>query len=257
MRLIRFASVLLFASAIARDARAEDLFEIQVFHARVTRQGTFGAELHSNYGAAGARVTPEGEASTKGVLFQLIEPSYGVARGFEIAAHLQHAFRPDGTVDWGGAKLRAMYLLTPGVDGADGWHLAINAEGGYMPRRFDANRWGMEVRPVVEWTHGALDIDFNPMIAIPFGAERPGVPELQPAVSTRYALAGVVSPSLEYYAQLGPVTDMRGIAGQRHYVFETLDVIAWPHWILHGGVGQGLTAASTKWIVTVLVGRLF
>jgi hypothetical protein len=47
------------------------------------------------------------------------------------------------------------------------------------------------------------------------------------------------------------------LAHQRHYVFETVEVVRWPEWIVHAGVGEGLTSASTRWIVTSIVGHVF
>ena len=91
-RAIAFLLALLWPSAAA----AEDLFEIQVFHARVNDAGQPALELHSNYAG--------------GVLFQNIEPSVGVARSWEVGLHLQHAIDAQG-VAWGGARLRTMALL--------------------------------------------------------------------------------------------------------------------------------------------------
>ena len=263
---MRPARHVLTASALAlsivgasQAAHAEDLFEIQVFHARVAPYQHFQLELHSNYAGDGATVTTPPEASTSGVLYEMLEPSYGFAPRWEVGAHLQQSLRPDGTVDWGGAKLRAMVLLTEPHSDVETtvFHFAINVEGGYQPARIDPARWGTEIRPVIDWTRAWFDVDVNPIIAFGWSGDHAGVPQLQPAASVRATIAETVAPGVEYYAQLGPLSDIPPVAEQRHYVFQTVDVVRWPEWIVHLGFGEGLTSASTRWIVTSILGHVF
>ncbi len=258
-RLVRGAALLGAIGAMASfapSARAEDLFEVQVFHARVVPRGHVDVELHTNYAAVGPRRIARGEVSSNGTLYELLEPSYGIAPGWEIAAHVQQAFRPDGTLLWGGEKLRVMKLFNPEDEGGE-WHFALNAEGGYQPERFDPARWGVEVRPILEWTPGVVDIDLNPIVAVPLAGEDAGIPQLMPAISLRLALGAIVQPSIEYYAELGPLTHMTRADIQRHYVYETLDVVRWRAWILHAGIGQGLTRSSTTFVATTILGHIF
>jgi hypothetical protein len=92
---------------------------------------------------------------------------------------------------------------------------------------------------------------------VPLGADSAGIPQLQPALALRLLFAGLVQPSVEYYAQLGPVSHFVPLAWQRHYIFETIDVVRWREWIVHIGVGEGLTSASSRFIVTSLLGHHF
>ncbi len=238
-------------------ARGEELFEIQVFHARVTTLRAFGLELHTNYAGAGATYVEPPEASTSGVLYSMLEPTYGVAENWEVGLHLQQAIRPDGVVDWGGVKARAMVLFTSALSEEDGFHAALSVESGYQPARFDEARWSTELRPVLEWTSGAFDLDVNPMFVFPWGGEHPAVPHFAPAASVRVAFADVVAPGVEYYADFGSLSAVPSLPYQWHYIYQTLDVIAWRDWILHAGVGEGMTSASTKWLVTTMIGLLF
>ncbi len=92
-----------------RLARADDLFEIDVFHVRVNQPLQFGTELHSNYVVSGApRDAPE--LSANHVLYELVEPTFGIVEGWEVGAHIQEAVRPTGP-DWGGARLRTMAIF--------------------------------------------------------------------------------------------------------------------------------------------------
>jgi hypothetical protein len=88
-------------ASLASSARAEDLFEIQVFHTPIVAPKHFDVELHSNYAALGSSVVPHGDVSTQGFLYEMIEPSFGIAPGWEIGGHIQQAFRSDGVLVWG------------------------------------------------------------------------------------------------------------------------------------------------------------
>jgi hypothetical protein len=255
-RVATMLGTLCVGASLVSSAHAEDLFEIQVFHSPIVAPTHFDLELHSNYAAAGPSVVPKGEVSSAGVLYEMIEPSYGIAPGWEVAAHIQQAFRPDGVLVWGGNKLRVMGMFTDD-DPRARWRFAVNLEGGYQPRRFDPAQWGLELRPVVEWTEGAFDVDLNPVVAAPLGGDDAGIPQLQPSVALRVVLGDLLKLSAEYYAQLGPISRMPPVELERHYLFETVDVLRWREWIIHIGVGEGLTTASTRFVATSLVGRHF
>ena len=245
----------LAALASPSSARAEDLFEVQVFHARVDPYEHAAIELHSTYAGAGASTTPPPEASTKGVLYELVEPTYGIAPGWEIGMHFQEAIRSDGMPVWGGARARVMTITRD--ESESGWHFGFNLEGGYGPPRFDADMWTVEARPIVEWTCPWLDLDLNPVLVEPLAGDHVGVPHFVPSFAARAVIAETLSPGLEYYGDLGPLTSMGPVASQRHYIFEAIDVVRYREWILHAGLGEGLTSASSKWIVTTDLGHIF
>jgi hypothetical protein len=242
-----------FVVCVCRAARADDLFEIDVFHVRVNEPMQFGTELHSNYVVAGAaREAPE--LSPNRVLYELVEPTFGVAKGWEVGAHLQQAVRPTG-LDWGGARLRTM-LIVPTAE-AFPVKLAVNVEGGYTPSEYNPNTWDLEVRPVAEWRWSSFDIDVNPIVDITFTGPSAGIPQLNPAAALRYTVLGSLDLGLEYYASLGPVNGLSPVAKQGHYLFESLDLVRWPFWRVRAGLGEGLTAWSNPLTVTTILGHFF
>jgi hypothetical protein len=167
-----------------RSARADDLFETQVFHVRVNEPGQFGAELHSNYVASGAAREPP-ELSPNHVLYKLIEPTFGLTKYWEVGDHFQQAVRPTG-LDWGGAKLRTMVIIsTPETFPLK---LGVNFEGGYTPPAYDPGTWVFEIRPIAEWRLGELDIDVNPIVDFNFQGSTSGVPRFEPAAAARYTV---------------------------------------------------------------------
>ena len=242
------------ALPLAGQAHAEDLFEVQVFHSRIAPAQKLMLELHSNYVTASAPSVTPPEQPSGGVLFQQIEPSYGIAPHTEVAVHFKHAIDAHG-VTWGGVVVRGMTLLRDAQDSPV--KIGINVEGGYTAARFDPARWIAELRPVIEWEDGLRDIDLNPVVAFRFtGADR-GIPMFQPSVSTRVIIAQVVAPGVEYYADFGPVSDFLPLAQQHHYGFVTADILASRRWPIHFGAGAGLTPASSRAIITILVGHEF
>jgi hypothetical protein len=244
---------LVCALLCAEPARADDLFEIQVFHVRVNEEDQLGTELHSNYVASGAaRDAPE--LSANHAMYQMLEPTYGLTDSWEIGAHLQAAWHPTG-IAWGGAKLRTM-VIAPTPETSP-FKLGVNFEGGYVPPEYDPGAWVFEVRPVVEARFGDIDLDVNPIVAVGFEGPERRIPRLEPAAAARYTLLDAVDLGLEYYASLGPVNGFRPLAKQGHYVYETVDIVRWRAWKLRAGVGEGVTAGSNPVTFTTVVGHYF
>jgi hypothetical protein len=167
-------------------ARGDDLFEISVFHARVNEPGQLGLELCSNYVARGVLARDAPEASPDRVLYEMLEPSIGIARGWEAAIHLGLAQRPDGTVDAGEMKYRFMGVAPklPGVP----LKLAVNLEGGYLNARFEPARWTGEIRPILELSIGDLDVDLNPVMSFGWTEPHAGIPRFEPEAAVRYTV---------------------------------------------------------------------
>jgi hypothetical protein len=140
-------AVELLTSVWPETARADDLFEIEVFHVRVNEPLQLGAELHSNYVASG-RTRDAPEVSPDHVLYEMLEPTLGLTKYWEVGAHLQAAVRPSGT-DWGGVKLRTMFVI-PTPEGS-AFKLGVNVEGGYTPPPYDPGTGTFEIRPIAEW----------------------------------------------------------------------------------------------------------
>jgi hypothetical protein len=250
---ITIASLLAVTTSFAfvRDAAADDLFEIQVFHVRVDEPGQVGAELHSNYVLSGvARESPE--LSPNHVLYEMVEPTWGFAKGWELGAHIQTAVRPSG-VEWGGNKLRIMAIVP--TASTFPIRFAANFEGGYDPPAYDPGKSALEIRPIAEMRLGPFDFDLNPVLATNGEGARAGVPRLEPSGAVRFALLHTVDLSVEYYAALGPLNGFLPLDKQSHTIFEAVDLVRWPHWVVRAGIGEGLTESSNGIIFTTMLGH--
>jgi hypothetical protein len=240
----------------ARDARAGDPFEIQVYDGTANPPGAFGLELHLNDWATGHRDATPPEAPLHGQFHATLEPSVGVTPFLELGAYLQGAVRTDdGVVDWAGAKLRAKVVTPPSFD--PHWRLGVNLELSLLPDTYDADRWGVEVRPIAAWHDERWLFAVNPILGQPLaGSDASEGPSLEPCVKAARTL-GPVAVGLEYYATLGPVGALLPLSDQEHYVFEAVDLAEEGPIEINAAVGEGLTPASAGIVFKVILGYTF
>ena len=103
---------------------AVDPFEIQVYDATANSPGVPGIELHVNRVFDGVRAAASPELPAHHQTHFTLEPSLGIFPFLELGAYVQTALNADGSFAYAGTK-----LVT----------------------RYDANRWGGEIRPIVAW----------------------------------------------------------------------------------------------------------
>ena len=234
---------------LAGTARAVDPFEIQVYDGTADAAGAAGVEAHVNGVVDGLRAAPSPAIPPNHTVHLTLEPSYGVRTYWELGAYLQTALRPDGNYDFAGVKLRSK-LVTP-----SGWRpslrLGVNAEISYLPARYDSDRWGGEVRPIVAWENHRFLFAFNPILDISLTG---GIPSFEPAAMAVVKIRDVISVGLEYYAGVGPLTAPAALREQQQIVYEVVNLLAVRGLEVNLGVGEGLTAASNGLTVKAIVG---
>jgi hypothetical protein len=245
--------VALLLALVARDAKAVDPFEIQIYDGTASRPGVPGLELHVNRVFDGVKTAEAPELPLHRQTHFTLEPSYGVLPFLELGGYFQTTLRADGGLDYAGTKLRAK-LVTP-----EGWHahlrLGLNFEVSLLPERYDRGRWGSEVRPIVAWENERFLLAVNPVVSVSLaGPEASEGPSFEPAGMVKAKLAEVLGAGLEYYSDLGPIAQPAARDAQQHYVYEVLDVLALPRVELSVGVGEGLTPASSRFVGKVILG---
>jgi hypothetical protein len=247
--------VLLSSLLLTSSAWAQDPFEIQVYDTSINEPGHFGLELHSNYVASGVGPSSSGELATDRVLHETLEPSFGLTDFLELGAYLQTARRPDGTFDYAGVKLRTKLVLPESQD----WpiHLAVNVELSWLPAAYDVARWGGEIRPILEWHPGSWVVDLNPILSFAFGGPDAGVPSFDPALGVRWEFDDLLALGLEYYGGTGPLSNVRPIKNEEHYIYEQLRVLAVDRTEIQLKLGQGLTRGSNGLVLAAILGHEF
>ena len=243
------ATTVLAALLPARAARALDPFEIQVYDGTADAAGAAGVEAHVNGVVDGLRAAPPPEVPPNHTVHFTLEPSYGVRAYWELGAYLQTALRPDGSYDFAGVKLRSK-LVTP-----SGWRpslrLGINTEVSYLPARYEADRWGGELRPIVAWENHRFLFAFNPILDISLTG---GIPSFEPAAMAVMKIRDELSLGLEYYAGFGPLDAPAALHDQQQILYQVVNLLAVRGLEVNLGVGEGLTPASNGLTVKAIVG---
>ncbi len=242
-------------STAAAPAFAFDPFEIQVYDGATNQAGEASLELHANYHHAPSQPAGPGpELPTHKQAHFTLEPALGLTPYWEVGAYVQVAARFDDTLYWAGGKLRSKLVTPEGWD--PHWTLGINYEIGAVPRYFDADRYGAEIRPILAYEARFVKLALNPNVEVGFAGEglRAG-PELTPAAAAYLRIPDVAEIGVEYYASLGPVKHVPRLAQQEHYLFGAGNLLALAGWELNAGVGAGLTDGSTDLIAKLIVGH--
>lgn len=254
MRSVALAALVLVAAA---PAWAVDPFEIQVYDGSINQRGEAGLELHGNFTAQG-RTTPDymGELPPDKLLRLTVEPSFGLLEWWELGAYLQFAFDPGAPAGhWAGFKLRSKWVVPQRHTGP--FLLGVNLELARGVQRFGGPYWDTELRPILAWGHGRWLLAFNPILGWTLnGPDGRAAPELEPAAKVRFDAGHHVGVGVEYYAGLGPLSDVAAPSRQEHVLYATGDLIDGPI-ELNLGVGRGLTSASDDWTMKAIVGFAF
>lgn len=249
---------LLAGLVAARKVRAQDRFEIQVYDSETAPQGGVGVETHVNAIVRGTtQPSAQGEAPTDRQTHLTFEPHVGVASWCELGAYLQTAYDADGSAHFGGFKLRfKMRLPRRYARGIIG--LALNLEFSDVPARYEANVYGSELRPIIDFMYKRLYASFNPIVDIDLAGTIAGRPQLQPAAKISVTAVRGLAFGLEYYANFGAVTRLLPGREETHRLFVVADIV---HSItkrlglsVNLGAGYNLTGEGDRWVVKAIIG---
>lgn len=254
----RFLSVssLVALGALARNARAVDPFEIQVYDGTANQPKQFGLEVHWNDVAEGRKVGDAPELASNHVMHTTLEPSYGLTSWWELGAYVQSALRPDGEIDFAGAKLRSKFVTPP--NWSDHFRLGLNLELSAIPETYDRGVIGTELRPIAAYDSEHLLLVVNPIVTFGFeNGEASDGPRFEPAATAVVKIAHTLGVGAEYYGGLGPFSGFLPVRDQEHYVYEVVHVLSEKDIELRLGVGEGLTDASNPLVFSVILGSTF
>jgi hypothetical protein len=237
-------------------ARAQDNYEIQVYASELVPPRTTMVEIHSNFTVNGSKSVVDGVQPTNHAVHETLEITQGFTDWFETGFYVFSSIQPDGGWQWVGDHIR------PRVAIPEKWHwpvgLSLSQEFGYTQRKFTADTWTYELRPIIDKTIGPWYLGFNPT----FGRSLHGPSVGQgwifsPNVKVSYDFTKKIAGGIEYYGATGPATEFDPISQQQHQIFPTIDLNVSPKWEFNFGVGWGLTPATDHLIVKCIVGRRF
>ncbi len=238
------------------SARAQDLFEIQVYPYETVKPHETMAELHMNFTPSGTKTAAPGQFPNQHQFHFTVEVTQGLTQHFELAGYLVTAYVPDAGPKFVGARIR------PRLRAPEGWRLpfrfSLSTELAFTKHQFDANTVTLEIRPIIEKQAGKWYFSVNPVLSQSLqGVDSHRAPSFEPAVKIAYNVTKLLAPGIEYYAETGAISHFLPAGEQHHLIFPTLDVNVSPRWELNFSVGRGLTGTSEHWIVKWIIGRRF
>lgn len=241
---------------LAPIARAQDLFEIQVYPYETVEPRHTMVELHMNFIPSGTKDTEGGLFPNNHQFHFTVEVTHGLSKHWELGWYLVTAYVPDVGPKFAGARIR------PRVRAPETWRLpfrfSLSTELGFNKHQFDLNTITLEIRPIFEKEFRKWYLSVNPNLSLSFrGADAGCAPSFEPGVKTYYNLTKLIAPGIEYYAETGPINHFFPGSQQHHILFATLDLNTSPKWELNFGVGRGLTGSSEHWIAKWIIGRRF
>jgi hypothetical protein len=239
----------------APQAAAIDFYEIQIYTTQTEPYQHLTAELHSN-----SVTTATGSLAKQNLrpyeIHETLEASYGLLDHLELGQYLCTGKLSNGEYEYAGSRTK----LHTGIGDPERWPVALglNLELDYMRRQAEENPLSLEVRAILEKRFGPLWITGNFVFERPFsgpGTHR-GVYFL-PSGFVSYDLTRWLTPSIEYYADMGPIRSIPGAQLQQHFIVPTINLHLAPRLELNFGVGLGVTEASNGAFLKSIIGWTF
>jgi hypothetical protein len=255
MRAVLLRTLLLIAAVVLLPhPAAAQADEIQVYDGGLAAPGVFNLTVHNNFTPHGIEEPAfPGAVVSDQSLNGVSEWAYGVTRWFEAGLYLP-LYSHDQSLGWtiNGFKLRTLFAV-PGADDRR-FFFGANMEFSYNSEHWDDKRFTSEVRPIVGWHFGTIDVIFNPIVDTRYD----GLKNLEfvPAERVAFRVSPFWQIAIEEYADYGIVSDLESAAHQAHQLFGVFDFSGGP-FDVEGGVGVGLTDASDRLTFKVILSRDF
>jgi hypothetical protein len=224
--------------------------EIQVYDAGIAERGVFNLTWHNNFTIRGARTTDvPGAVVPDRSLNGVPEWAYGVTDWFEAGLYMplytvtrDRAFQIDGT------KLRLLFVSPHAAE--RGFFYGVNFEFSLNSRHWNPDRYTSEIRPIVGWHLGQLDLIVNPILDNSYH----GVSQLQfvPAMRVAWNVSHEWAFAAEEYSDFGTVSHFVAAANQSHQLWAVVDHRG-STFTFEAGVGFGLTRAADARVLKLIV----
>ncbi|MEO8308443.1 MAG: hypothetical protein ABI616_10455 [Pseudomonadota bacterium] len=225
--------------------------EIQVYDGGLAQPGVFNLTWHNNYTFKGSTVPPApGGIAPQHSLNGVTEWAYGVNSWFEAGLYLPLYTMGSGKAQINGFKLRA---LVARPDAAEhrfvyglGFELSFNA------RHWDTTSITSEIRPIIGWHLGKVDVIINPILDTAYDGL--GDMVFAPSMRLAYNVSPRFAVALEEYADFGPLRNFASGSEQSHQLFAVTNY-AGKYIEVEAGLGVGLTSAADDLVFKLILAR--
>jgi Putative MetA-pathway of phenol degradation len=247
-----FIGVFLFALL---PCRAQNNYEIQVYESGTVPNYSTMFELHSNVTLFGSNQSVNGVVPSQYAWHETVEITQGLTPWFEVGTYLfLSGYQGNFAPHWVGDHIR------PRIRVPDKWKwplgLSLSAEVGYQKREFSEDTWTLEIRPVIDKEYKNFYVSFNPAIDYSIqGLNHNAGPQFSPAVKVSYKFCNKVEVGVEYYGSIGAFKSIDPLKEQQHQIGPSVDIDISPVWEINVGYIFGLTPATDKGILKLILGR--
>lgn len=225
--------------------------EIQVYDGGLAPVGVFNLTVHNNFTPDGVKTPAFPGAVTSDRSWNGVpEWAYGVTSWFEAGLYMP-LYSNDRALGWklDGFKLRTLFAVPNAAERR--FFYGANFEFSINSKHWDTHRVSSEVRPIVGWHLGRIDLIANPIL----DTEYDGFKNLEFAPSTRLAfnVNERWAVAAEEYADYGPLRGFVRAGEQSHQLFGVLDYVGPVE--LEFGAGVGMTDASDRFQLKLIVAK--
>jgi len=228
--------------------------EIQVYVDDLNDPGKYGLQLHLNSTPSG-RTAPDyqGESVAAHATRFTFEPSYGLTPNLEAGAYLPFVLEPGGSLRAAGFKIRLKWVpLRPAKEGS-GFFAGANGELGQVQTRYESNRRSFELRPILGWRNADWLLATNPTLTFVLrGPDTSSPPGFEPSYKVSRTVARGIATGLEYYTDVGPISDIEPASEQKRVLYWAIDIDRKP-WNINFGIGRGMTTVADRWTVKMII----
>jgi hypothetical protein len=238
------------------SARAQDLFEIQVYPYETVEPHQTMVEFHTNFIPSGTSDTSDGLYPNNHQFHETIEITHGWTSHFETGFYIETAFVPGVGEKFTGWHIRPRFRF-PEYKSFP-FKVSLSLEYAFNQPGFDPNRQTLEIRPIFDRQQGRLYISINPDMSLAtVGPDAGSAPSFEPQAKVGWDFTPKISGGIEYYSETGTVKHFDPLSDQHHIIFPAIDLNLGPEWEFNAGVGRGLTGTSEHWILKMIIGRRF
>jgi hypothetical protein len=251
--LVALAMLLVIAP---RASLATDFYEIQIYTNDTTPANQLMLELHTN-----DLVAAQGKGRTELPIYQYhntFEFTYGLLPWLEVGQYICTGELGEGLYEYAGARTKAHFSIPQ----TESWpfRLGGNIEFQYMRRAAVTDPLNIEFMPIIDGYLGHFYLVGNPAVEKQFSG--PGTHSglsFEPAAAISYRLFGKwnwLEPSLEYYGEQGPFTNVYGFNQQQDFIVPGVNLYLDPRFEFNFGVGVGLPGTLSGQFVKATIGWL-
>jgi hypothetical protein len=249
----RLATLMLFCVGGLESVYA-NTDEIQVYNAEIASPGVFNLTLHNNYTISGSS-SPEfpGGVTPNHSLNGVAEWAYGVANWFEAGLYLPlYTLSGNGSLTYNGFKVRTLFVVPDAANRH--FFYGVNFEFSWNTAHWDQNRNTQEIRPIIGWHLGQVDVIVNPILDNSWkGFSRL---DFAPATRVAYNVSHTWAIAAEEYDDFGALRGFNSASRQQHQLFGVIDYNGKP-WTIEFGTGFGLTEATDHLALKLILSRDF